>query len=259
MLTIAGTAAMSAAGSMTRNIVSNGAHADADRRLDLADRHGGEAGAKDLGEIGRRVKAEAEDAGGGRAEPEPDRRAAGVEQEELHQKRRAAEDLDERPDEPVQRRDLQPTEKRDREPEGEAERAAGAPAEDGDAEAAEKRGRIMPESVQAHRGACPRQASFRHGAEAGQAKVDREIEQAAADIGFERPIGLGRDVHADARQFGDADHRNERRGFDQEDELVDERRDRNSQRLRQKNAPPDVEAGEAERGRRLRPARAARR
>ena len=109
----------------------------------------------------------------------------------------------------------------------------------------------MPEEVQAHRAACPRQAPLRKGAKRREAKVDREIEQAAADIGLERPIGLGRDVHADAREFGDADHRNERRGFDQEDEFVDERRRRDFQRLRQKNAPPDIEAGEAERRRRL--------
>ena len=36
-----------------------------------------------------------------------------------------------------------------------------------------------------------------------------------------------------------------------QDELVDERRDRNLQRLRQKDAPPDIEGAEAERGRRL--------
>ena len=109
----------------------------------------------------------------------------------------------------------------------------------------------MPDEVQAHRAACPRQSPLRDRPQTRQAKVDRQIEQAAADIGFERTIGLGRDVHADAREFGDADHRDERRGLDQEDELVDERRRRNPQRLRQKNAPPDVEAGEAERGRRL--------
>ena len=147
--------------------------------------------------------------------------------------------------------DAQATQKRNRKSEDEAECAARRPAEDGDAKAAQKRGRIMPDEVQAHRAACPRQAPLRERAQSRQAKVDGKIEQAAADIGFERPIGLGGDVHADAREFGDADHRNERRGFDQEDEFVDERRRRDFQRLRQKNAPPDIEAGEAERRRRL--------
>ena len=132
-------------------------HADAHRRFDLAGRHGGEAGAKDLGEIGRRVEAEADDAGGRGAQSQADRRAAGVEEEELHQERRASEDLDERPERPVERRDPQPVQERDREPEQEAERAARAPAQDRDAKAAHKRGRIVPEQIRAHRRAARRE------------------------------------------------------------------------------------------------------
>ena len=49
---------------MTRVIVRTG-HADDDRSLDLAGGHGGEAGAKDLGGIGRRVEGETKDAGRG--------------------------------------------------------------------------------------------------------------------------------------------------------------------------------------------------
>src|SRR6202034_3010893 len=130
-------------------------HADAGGSLDLASRHSGEAAAKDLGKIGRRVKAEAQDACGGRAESEPDRGAAGVDEKKLDQERRAAEELDERPEESVERRDFEPAEKRNREPKDEAKRAARGPAQDGDAETAQKRRRIMPELVQAHRPPAP--------------------------------------------------------------------------------------------------------
>ena len=95
MLTIDGTAAISAAGSVTRISVSNGAMPTLIAASICPAGTAGEAGAKDLGEIGRRVEAEADDARGRRAQPQADRRAAGVEQEELHQERRAAEDLDE--------------------------------------------------------------------------------------------------------------------------------------------------------------------
>src|SRR6202044_2008891 len=110
-------------------------------------RHGGEAGAKDFGEIGRGVKPEAQDAGGGGAESEPDRRTPSVEEKELHQERRAAKKLDEHSDDAVERRNSEPAEKRKREPEDEAKRAARSPAQDGDGKAAQKRRAIMPEHV----------------------------------------------------------------------------------------------------------------
>ena len=53
MFTIEGTAAISAPGSMTRIIVSNGAMPMLTAASIWPARHGGEAGAKNLGEIGR--------------------------------------------------------------------------------------------------------------------------------------------------------------------------------------------------------------
>ena len=144
-----------------------------------------------------------------------------------------------------------PVHERDREPEKEAERAARAPAQDRDAKAADKRGRIFPQQIRAHR---PLPAARRRSvrlAQRREAQVDREVEQPSPDIGFERPIGLRGDVHTDAGQFGDADHRDQRRGLEQKDELIDERRDRDPERLRHENAPPDVEPCKSERGRRL--------
>ena len=95
MLTIGGTAAISAAGSATRMSVSNGAMPTLIAASIWPRGTRGEAGAEDLGEIGRGIEAEAEDARRRRAEPEPDERPAGIEQEQLHQERRAADDLDE--------------------------------------------------------------------------------------------------------------------------------------------------------------------
>ena len=53
-------------------------HADGAGGLDLARRHGAEAGAEDLGEVGAAVDGETEDAGGERVEAEADHRAAVV-------------------------------------------------------------------------------------------------------------------------------------------------------------------------------------
>ena len=150
-----------------------------------------------------------------------------------------------------QRGERQPVQERDREPQHQAERAARAPAADRDAEAADQRRQVAPQDVGVHR--APSAASRRSASapKPASAEVDREIEEAAADIGFERAVGHRGDVHADPGQFGDADDRDERRGLEKQDEFVDERRNRDAQRLRHEHAPPDVEAGEPERDRRL--------
>ena len=87
MLTIGGTAAMSAAGSVDPKERVEGRHADAGRRLELAQRHGGKSGAENLGEIGRGIEAEADDARRRRAEPQADVGAPRIEQEQLHEER----------------------------------------------------------------------------------------------------------------------------------------------------------------------------
>ena len=60
----------------------------------MARRHGLEAGAEYLAEIGGAVDREAEQASGDRIEREADERPAVIEQEKLDQERRAADDLD---------------------------------------------------------------------------------------------------------------------------------------------------------------------
>ena len=149
MLTIGGMAAISAPGRVTRSSVAR-RHADADRRLDLSDRHGGEAAAKDLGEVGRRVEREADNAGRRRAQLEPDIRSAGIEQEQLHQERRAAQHFD------VARSNqrsggTEAVKQRDEKADDEPDRPAEAPAQHGDAETADELGRVPPEDVKIHR------------------------------------------------------------------------------------------------------------
>ena len=62
--------------------------------IDLAGRDAGEAGAENLGEIGAAIEPEAADADGESIQGDADMRAASIDQEKLHQQRRAAKKLD---------------------------------------------------------------------------------------------------------------------------------------------------------------------
>ena len=90
---IGGSASRSACGSSTWRSVCVGAHAERARRLGLAARDREQRAAIDLGLVRAVVEAEAEDRGLHRAEAVV-RREAVVEDEQLQQHRRAAEQLD---------------------------------------------------------------------------------------------------------------------------------------------------------------------
>ena len=57
-------------------------------------RHGVEAGADDLGGVGRHVERHGEDGGDDRIEPDAEARQAEEDEEQLHQERRVADELD---------------------------------------------------------------------------------------------------------------------------------------------------------------------
>ena len=63
-------------------------------RLELARGHGLDAGAEDLGGVGRRHQGDGRGRGGERRQPEPDEGQGVVDDDQQHQERDGAEDVD---------------------------------------------------------------------------------------------------------------------------------------------------------------------
>ena len=159
-------ATISACGRMTLNSTTGPAEAERHRRLALAARHGGHRAAEDLGLVGGGVEREGEDAaeeGVAEEPPQADRleeaaelAAAVVDEEELGEQRRAAEEGD------VGERDAaedaaprQPRE-RDRQREQRAERHRDHDQLDGDEEPVEHAKAVALEELGAHDRRIPR-------------------------------------------------------------------------------------------------------
>ena len=211
--------------------------ADAFARLDMAGRHRFKPGAENLAEIGGAIDGKSEQAGGDRVERKADIGAAEIEQEELDQKRRAAKHLDIGAKRQIEPARSKPARDRDEKAEDAGADEPDDPDEQRDAERMKDLGQLRSRRARS-RTSCapPAEPALGCSAREGEAAVDEEIEQARGRVELDRLVEAGVEVLRHAREFDDADDRDQRRRLEDEDRLIDKRGQRQAERDRRADA-----------------------